>query len=46
MRHLRIYQPAKQKVLHVEIIPKDAVDLREFPSKNFFTRAIRSATKL
>ena len=41
-----IYQPAEQKFLHVENIFKYTVDLRECPSKNFFTRAIRSATKL
>ena len=42
-----IYQPAEQKFLHVENIFKYTVDLREScPSKNFFTRAIRSATKL
>ena len=41
-----IYQPAEQNFLHVENIFKYTVDLRECPSKNFFTRAIRSATKL
>ena len=30
----------------MEHIFKDTVDLRECPSKNFFTRAIQSATKL
>ena len=41
-----IYQPAEQNFSHVENIFKDTVDLRECPSKNFFTRAIQSATKL
>ena len=42
-----IYQPAEQNLLHVENIFKYTVDLRECPSKNFFTRAIRTIrTKL
>ena len=40
-----IYQPAEQNFSHVENIFKDTVDLRECPSKNFFTREIQSATK-
>ena len=34
------------KTSQVENSFKDTVDLRECPSKTFFTRAIRSATKL
>ena len=38
-----IYRPAKQNFPHVQLWMST---FREFPSKNFFTRAIQSATKL
>ena len=41
-----IYQSAEQNFSHVENTFKDTVDLRECPSRNLFTRAIQSATKL
>ena len=41
-----IYQSAEQNFSHVENTFKDTVDLRECPSRKFFTRAIQSATKL
>ena len=39
-----IYQPAEENLLMWKAFLR--VDLREYPSEKFFTRAIRSATKL